>query len=301
MGELRLTIGLPGSGKSEYAKTLLSLLSLGSQVWYRINWDEMRKERGMHLRNFSRKEEEQMQKDSFALAERLGREGANVIVDNTNLNPNTRNRWRGVAQRAGMVYNEVLMGVPLEECIRRDAKRMGVEQCGRAVIERMALFAGLIKFDVSERLVLVDMDGTLADCSHRRHFIQNHNHDWDQFEGPLILTDEPRYPILNLVNILQRDGFTVVIISGRQIDRTGKNTVTWLEKHMAIPYRHIFMRNGGDSRPDNIIKKEILDALVGSLPEGTGQISYVLDDRDQVVKMWRDEGLTCLQVAEGNF
>ena len=31
-------------------------------------------------------------------------------------------------------------------------------------------------------------------------------------------------------------------------------------------------------------------------------VAGVLDDRDQVVKMWRNElGLTCLQVAEGNF
>lgn len=296
MGELKLTIGLPGSGKSEYAKGLLERHNYrqNPEIWYRINWDEIRKSRGMLLRKFNRSEEEQMQKDSFAQAEKWGREGFNVVVDNTNLSENTRNKWRGVAQRAGMIYTEIIMKATLEECIARDAKRTGTDQVGRAVIERMALFANMIKFESDERLVLVDLDGTLADCEHRRHFIAEHNHDWDQFEGPLILTDELRKPIANLVRILSEIGYTILIVSGRQIDRAGKNTVKWLETHQ-IPYKHIFMRNGGDHRRDDIVKQEILDKL----PKN--QIEYVLDDRNQVVEMWRRNGLTCLQVAEGNF
>jgi len=296
MGELRLTIGLPGSGKSSYAEMLLSQgnYTNNAQIWHRINWDDMRKDRGMHLRNFNRKEEEQMQRDSFLLAEDLGRNGANVIVDNTNLNLNTRNKWKGVAQRAGMDYNEIIMESSLEECIDRDSKRVGIEQCGRAVIERMALFAGLISFQPWERLVLVDMDGTLADCSERKKYISEGRHDWGSFEGDAVLLDTPRWPIIGLVGMLSAQGYTILIVSGRQIDRAGKNTVTWLDG-FKVPYKHIFMRNGGDSRPDNIVKQEILDKL----PKD--QISYVLDDRDQVVKMWRENGLTCLQVNNGNF
>jgi predicted kinase len=289
MGELRLTIGLPGSGKSEYAKKLLD----SDSSWRRINWDEWRKDRGMHLRNFNRKEEEVMQKESIAFAEALGLEGVNIIVDNTNLNESTRNRWKGVAQRAGMSYVEIAMSVSLEECIARDAKREGIEQCGRAVIERMALFADLIPWQKSHAYVIVDMDGTLADCSHRIHHVTKGNHDWDLFESKA-MEDKPRWPIINLVRILRSKGYDILIVSGRQIDRAGKSTVQWLDKYN-IQYDHIFMRNGGDNRQDSIVKQEILDKL----PKD--QIRYVLDDRNQVVEMWRKNGLTCLQVADGNF
>jgi len=289
MGELRLTIGLPGSGKSKYAEDL----NASNPTWCRVNWDEWRKTRGMHLRNFNRKEEESMQKESLIYAETLGREGANIIVDNTNLNENTRNRWKGVAQRAGMTYTEIVMPTSLEECIARDAKREGLEQCGRAVIERMALFAGLIPWREQDQYVVVDMDGTLADCSHRIHYVIKGNHDWDAFESKS-LDDVPRWPIIELVDTFRREGLKILIVSGRQIDRAGKNTVQWLEKH-GILYDHIFMRNGGDNRQDAIVKQEILDKL----PKD--RIVYVLDDRNRVVEMWRKNGLTCLQVAEGNF
>jgi predicted kinase len=291
MGELRLLIGLPGSGKSMYAA---KLMQARPHNWHHINWDEMRRERGMHLRKFNRDEEEQMKKDSFSLAESWGKEGGNVLVDNTNLSESTRNRWRGVAQRASMNYFEDAMPATLQECIDRDSLREGAERVGRAVIERMALMSGLISFQPWERLVLVDMDGTLADCEHRRQFIREGRHDWDNFEAQT-LKDEVIYPIMNLVNILYREGYTIIIVSGRQIDRAGKDTETWLKMKANFQHRHLFMRNGEDSRPDNVVKQEILDKL----PKD--QIAYVLDDRNQVVEMWRKNGLTCLQVADGNF
>ena len=290
MSELRLTIGLPGSGKTKYATQLL----FHNNNWLRINWDEMRKARGMDLRKFDRKSEEEMQKFSFEWAEIAGRRGSDVIVDNTNLSENTRNKWKGVAERAGMDYTEVRMDTPLAECIDRDQNRP--DSVGRAVIERMALFADLITFRREERLVLVDMDGTLADCGHRRKYISNGNHEWDKFEGEAILQDLPHWGIIHLVKMLSDQGYVVLVVSGRSIDRAGKHTVQWLRNyHLDFNYRHIFMRQGGDHRQDYIVKQEILDKL----PKD--QISYVLDDRNQVVEMWRRNGLTCLQVADGNF
>jgi adenylate cyclase class IV len=57
------------------------------------------------------------------------------------------------------------------------------------------------------------------------------------------------------------------------------------------------MRKTGDNRPDNIVKKEIFDSNI----KNNYYIEFVLDDRNKVVKMWRELGLTCLQVADGNF
>jgi len=56
------------------------------------------------------------------------------------------------------------------------------------------------------------------------------------------------------------------------------------------------MRKAGDNRKDSIVKYEILQELIKEY-----YIEYVFDDRDQVVKMWREAGLRCLQVAPGNF
>ena len=60
---------------------------------------------------------------------------------------------------------------------------------------------------------------------------------------------------------------------------------------------HLFMRASGDTRKDEIVKLELFDAHV----RGKYDVRLVLDDRDRVVRMWRSIGLTCLQVADGEF
>ena len=57
------------------------------------------------------------------------------------------------------------------------------------------------------------------------------------------------------------------------------------------------MRKEKDYRQDAIIKQEIYENEI----EGKYNIHFVLDDRDQVVAMWRKKGLTCLQVDYGDF
>jgi len=59
----------------------------------------------------------------------------------------------------------------------------------------------------------------------------------------------------------------------------------------------LLMRAAGDSRRDSIVKREIFDARIRDV----WQVKGVLDDRDQVVRMWRALGLTCVQVAPGDF
>jgi phosphoglycolate phosphatase-like HAD superfamily hydrolase len=63
---------------------------------------------------------------------------------------------------------------------------------------------------------------------------------------------------------------------------------------------NIYMRAKGDYRPDYEIKKEVLFKLFPT-PQDRSKILGVFEDRDQVVKMYRDLGLRVFQVAEGNF
>ena len=57
------------------------------------------------------------------------------------------------------------------------------------------------------------------------------------------------------------------------------------------------MRKNGYNKKDSIVKKEIFDEYI----KDKYYVEFILDDRNQVVDMWREMGLTCLQVAEGNF
>ena len=59
----------------------------------------------------------------------------------------------------------------------------------------------------------------------------------------------------------------------------------------------LYLRRDGDFRTDDITKKEIFEKILtdGFRPQ------LALDDRDQVVSMWRSIGLPCFQVREGNF
>ena len=57
------------------------------------------------------------------------------------------------------------------------------------------------------------------------------------------------------------------------------------------------MRETGDSQPDKIVKRKIYENII----KGRFNVKFVLDDRDQVVRTWRNLGLRCLQVAYGDF
>ncbi len=141
-------------------------------------------------------------------------------------------------------------------------------------------------------MVIVDMDGTLADVTHRLHHIRGgRKKNWKRFfEG--MDADPPSPVVVEWVRNLSPD-YEVVIVSGRP-EAYGDRTIAWLRRHH-IPFSHILMRRDGDHRPDHIVKQEILDTL----PKQA--IAFVIDDRNSVCDMCRRNGLRCIQVAEGNF
>ena len=104
--------------------------------------------------------------------------------------------------------------------------------------------------------------------------------------------------VMKLSEVRQpRGGFKydVIVMSGRD-ESCRKDTEDWLIKHN-IPYDHLFMRPEGDMRKDNIVKHELFNEHV----RDNFDVRFVLDDRQQVVDMWREMGITCLQVAPGDF
>lgn len=335
-GQLIVLIGLPGSSKTEYAKRAIADAEFVGRKMYRVSWDELRKELG-HTGAFDRRREEEMKRVSVGRLTLEIQHGGyqDAIIDNTNLSDSTRNMWRGVAQRLGLTYIEHEIQIDVRIAVQRDEYRPGDAQVGRAVIERMALFADKIEFpwglDLGRKnIVLVDVDGTLADNTHRAaeyrapqkcgvcdgfktvpilregqinakcvscHGTGLRKKNWYEFYKG-VSGDAPKQAIVDLVATLRAKGYIICIVSGRPIKflelEVGKQTVAWLKEH-GVSYNHIFMRQSADKRDDTIVKKEILDKL----PKD--RVAYVLDDRSSVVKMWREAGLTCLQVAEGDF
>lgn len=155
---------------------------------------------------------------------------------------------------------------------------------------------------MSKPLYIFDLDGTLALIGHRRHFVEcpREQQDWNGFFAACV-NDEPNHSVITLMDTLLHSDSDVWIFSGRSDEVRGE-TLNWLDANtcflMYAIDEHLLMRRGGDFTPDDVLKKQWLDAM---LPEDRERLVCVFDDRDRVVKMWRDNGITCLQVAPGEF
>lgn len=148
------------------------------------------------------------------------------------------------------------------------------------------------------KTVIFDLDGTLALIDKRRAkaALPNGKMNWKEFFAPEnIQLDEPNPPVIESFKALQAAGHIVGIFSGRD-DISKTETKHWLAEHGINP-DFLRMRRNGSFVPDDKLKKLWLDDLI----EDGHDIMCVFDDRDKVVKMWRDNGISCFQVAEGNF
>tara|TARA_B100000282_G_C31595169_1_gene427524 strand:- start:199 stop:717 length:519 start_codon:yes stop_codon:yes gene_type:complete len=164
--------------------------------------------------------------------------------------------------------------------------------------------------------VIFDLDGTLANIDSRRDISMKPNGklDWDIFAAPnsILALDKPNAPVIKMAQMFKADGFKIVIFSGRN-DRGFDATVQWLND-FKVPFDLLVMRpdkfkdkswpiaDGNPATPDmrfmpdEILKKVMLDTFVD-----INDVFLVVDDRDKVVKMWRDLGLNTFQVAPGDF
>ena len=134
--------------------------------------------------------------------------------------------------------------------------------------------------------VIVDLDGTLAHMGDRHPFATTGYH-----------LDTPNHPVIEVVRALHAAGHTVIIVSGRK-DLSRAETEQWLAEHLPVPHDALHLRPDDDDRSDGIVKREIYERDIAPFYD----VLCVLDDRNHVVDMWRDElHLTCLQVAPGDF
>jgi predicted kinase len=285
---LIMTKGLPGSGKSTWAKEYVLKSAPGSVV--RVNKDDLRMM--LHADRWRAKTEDDIVRARDALVETFLLRGESVIVDDTNFNPVHERRLRVLAERHGAQFEiEDFTKVPLHTCIARDLKRE--KSVGAEIIRR--LYNDYVRPPVEPveyveglpNAVLVDIDGTLAKMVQRKPF------DWHK-----VGTDAPMDDIIDLVNNLRVAGAEIVFLSGRD-GSCYEATREWLAQHVG-PWTisaHLHMRAPGDNRKDAVVKREIYEGKIRNYYNTW----FVLDDRNQVVEMWRGLGLRCLQVAPGDF
>ncbi|MCK5639714.1 MAG: hypothetical protein KAJ19_02915 [Gammaproteobacteria bacterium] len=142
--------------------------------------------------------------------------------------------------------------------------------------------------------VIVDIDGTIANNNHRRHFVESEKKDWKAFNA-FMHDDVPHNHVVAVLHSLMGKNMAGILATGRGEEHR-ELTEEWLEK-WNIGYDKLYMRPAKDYRSDVIIKGELLEQI-----KGDGFVPYLcLDDRNSVVEMWREAGVPCFQVAEGDF
>ena len=214
--------------------------------------------------------------------------GYSVIVDEMNLNPKTVAKLKAHFKSLGVtdITTKSFTDVPLEVCIQRDKDRpfsIG-EDVLRACHKKYLDKTEKVVYNEDKSLpkaIIVDLDGTLA-----------------LFEGNPYDRDFSKDKVNTVVRSIIRnfDG-NIIILSGRN-GKYKDESLAWIWQAITPRIPDVFeMRAEGDLRKDVVVKKELFDKFV----KGKYYVEFVLDDRDQVVKLWRSMGLTTLQVADGDF
>jgi hypothetical protein len=133
--------------------------------------------------------------------------------------------------------------------------------------------------------IICDIDGTLAKMDGR-----------GPFEEDKVKTDKPVLPIIDILNTFKKGKIIDIILMSGRHELARKDTQAWLQVH-GVTYDKLYMRPDGDNQPDYIIKRKLYDDHI----DGRYNVLFVLDDRNQVVDLWRSLGLKCLQVDYGDF
>ena len=303
-----LTIGWPASGKSTWAK---QQLLAEPKRWKRVNKDELRAMIDGEV--WDRDKERFVSKIQETVIRTALRDGFDVIVDNTNLVSRTRRRIHEIVAATGDVkVIEKMFQVSYETCHERNERREG-----RACVPEQAMksmhqkFKGLMKRGprIKEvyypplgegnnadghvkqntelpHAVICDLDGTLS--------LLNGRNPYDASTCDEDLLNEP---VAKTIRALQDKGSKIIFVSGRS-DEYKEPTVRFLEKHVSDIDYELFMRVKGDSRKDSILKREIYEENIRS----RYYVEMVIDDRPQVVRMWRHEvGFTVFQLNDREF
>lgn len=310
---LYVTRGISGSGKTELALEMVKK-SRGRLV--RINRDDLR------AKYFGREvltaaEETAISKIIRTEVLTMLQLGKDVINDDTNLPVKFLRNWHELAQSVPANFQVLPVEVPLEVALEQNRKRgaSGGRLVPEAVIkdkfERFCpkgKFQKLPDFDAEfkarkelasttlkniklypyvadetkDEAWIFDMDGTLALFEGLRG-----PYEWSKVGG-----DIPNVPVLNLLLLLQKCGYKIIITSARD-SICRQETIDWLKRH-GVKFEILLMRPMEDGRKDYIVKNELFNAEI----RDNYNVCGVVDDRLQVCRLWHDLGLPLFRVGD---
>lgn len=292
--QLIICRGVPASGKSTWSKAWVH----AGDKRVRVNRDDIRLHMFGKLIGVN---EFFVTKVEDAMIDTALKSGYSVVVDSTNIKHEYVKRIAALGQARGAEVSIKQFDIELDEALRRNRLRheKGGNFVPEDVIRRMheslqasgtpeiatppvgdtyRAKAGTLK------AIMVDIDGTIAEMGDRSPY------DWKS-----VGKDEPKKNVLKVVQWAAEAGHQIILLSGRD-SVCRPETIKWLDCH-GIWWDKLIMRPEGDMRKDSIVKRELFDEHVREQYD----VLFVLDDRNQVVEMWRSLGLTCLQVAPGDF
>ncbi len=300
MNKILVLQGVPASGKSTFAREFIK----NKKDWVIVSRDSIRDSRGDYWvpcqENYISDVEE------FQITAAINRK-LNVIIDATNLNPKTINKWNELSKKLNceIEYKEFEIGY--KEALKRDSNRKRpvgtktMKQFFRNYFPKL-LYEGtgsvddrkILENDFTKSICIIcDIDGTIALKTGRSPY------DYSKVNEDKC---DPR--MKNLFRLF--DGYQnyhighlkVFFLSGREgTEECQQLTKDWLIDNFPYLNHELIMRKKGDHRKDSIVKKELYEEHIKDQYE----VLCVFDDRNQVVDMWREEGLLCCQVYYGDF
>lgn len=303
--KLIITRGLPSSGKTTYANKFVE----DNPNFVRISRDDLRGMLFNHLKQtgqMSFRDEKAVTVVQRAIVTSLLKGGRNVICDDTNVRARYVTEWAKFASKLNAEFEVVEIECSVDEAIERNTLRhvAGEEYVDPAVIRNMAKYLDkqgkFIPWKPVEKInaepyvapagpkaVLVDIDGTTALMQDRDPY------DWSRVGG-----DKPNMQVIDTFKALAKTaGARIIFVSGRE-DVCLEETKQWLVDNKAVDGDWLlYMRPAGDKRPDAEFKLEAFNKYI----RNNYNVIAVFDDRDSVVRLWRDLGLTTFQVNYGDF
>lgn len=308
-GYLVFTVGLPGSGKTSFARKFVENRPKGTAI--AVSRDGLRDEYFGTREGLTGEQEVEITALQHSQIHKALERGLSVVVHDCNLRMRYRRQLAQIAENTGSAWFQFdLSTMPLEECLRRNEAR-SVNQVPMTVIMEMheryikPNKGGPMPMPVTKpkavlprremyspdfskkKAILVDIDGTVA----------IHEGVRGPYDTSKYHLDKPNLPVIKLVqeHAYNMD-YDIIFCSGRHEDFRSV-TEEWLYEHVKVPIAGLYMRQNHGTN-DAIEKLDLFDEHIRN---GPWCVRFSLDDRDRVVAAWRSIGLTCLQVAPGDF
>ncbi|MCA9496519.1 MAG: AAA family ATPase [Nanoarchaeota archaeon] len=292
-----ITIGVSASGKTTWANEFVK----ENPEYFIVCRDDLRKkyyEKTHSNEKFSWKvwNMKWEKKITAMFWDSIGRHaeaGRDIIIADTNLNKDRLKNLKSSLEELGYSDIEIKeFTISFEEACKRDAIREnGV---GFQVIAKQFEQLNKIKKrqyvqnDLKEYAVIVDIDGTIADNSHRSNFDYNS-----------VKKDKPIDEIINLVYGCYLSCNKIIFLTGREDIRNCRNdTIEWLEKYFNTSLKvrvnyELILRENGDHRSGDIVKEELFWKHIAD----NYNVVLAIDDMPKIIRMWNSIGVKTLMVG----